>query len=87
MKEAASNRYFSAAGTAVPTSRTPGPLTARGRSSRWPPTLLFRSGAVMAFDEATSQLVLFGGESGTTSLNDTWVWVGRSNSWASYLRR
>jgi hypothetical protein len=30
----------------------------------------------MAFDPATGQLVLFGGNNGTGNLNDTWIWTG-----------
>ncbi len=37
-----------------------------------------REGAVLAYDGATRQLVLFGGETGTNSglLSDTWTWDG-----------
>lgn len=37
-----------------------------------------RQGATMAYDAATRQLILFGGETGTNSglLNDTWTWDG-----------
>ena len=38
-----------------------------------PPTLAF---AAMADDPATGQVVLFGGENGTTYLNQTWTWNG-----------
>jgi hypothetical protein len=30
----------------------------------------------MAYDPATSQLLLFGGYNGTTYMNDTWSWTG-----------
>lgn len=35
-----------------------------------------RSSASMAFDTATGQLILFGGNSNGTFLNDTWNWDG-----------
>jgi eukaryotic-like serine/threonine-protein kinase len=37
-----------------------------------------RQGATMAYDAAAGQLILFGGETGTSSglLNDTWTWNG-----------
>jgi hypothetical protein len=35
-----------------------------------------RSENLLAYDAATSQLVLFGGESGITNFDDTWVWTG-----------
>ncbi|MCO5314763.1 MAG: Ig-like domain-containing protein [Solirubrobacterales bacterium] len=35
-----------------------------------------RQSAAMAFDESTGEMVLFGGHSGSGSLNDTWVWDG-----------
>lgn len=38
-----------------------------------------RANALMAYDEATRQLVLFGGGGSRTTLNDTWVWTG--NTW------
>jgi hypothetical protein len=44
-----------------------------------------RQGAVMAYDAATGQLVLFGGATGTRSglLSDTWVWDGTTWSQAA----
>lgn len=39
-----------------------------------------RYAAAMAYDSATSQLVLFGGFNNSGLLNDTWVWSGRA--WA-----
>src|SRR5438552_1421826 len=35
-----------------------------------------RSGAAMTYDQASGQLVLFGGNSGFGALSDTWVWNG-----------
>jgi len=35
-----------------------------------------RYGASMAYDTATSQLLLFGGYNGTTYMSDTWAWTG-----------
>ena len=35
-----------------------------------------RSGAAMAFDAANGSVVLFGGQSRTRSLDDTWTWDG-----------
>lgn len=35
-----------------------------------------RAGAVMAYDAATKQLILFGGQSGPNLLNETWTWTG-----------
>ncbi len=35
-----------------------------------------RAGASIAFDPATGQLILFGGEDGSIFLNDTWTWSG-----------
>lgn len=35
-----------------------------------------RIGASMGWDPATSQLILFGGEVGSTYYNDTWLWNG-----------
>ncbi len=35
-----------------------------------------RSGAVLAYDPATDQLVLFGGYNGSAWLADTWTWTG-----------
>lgn len=35
-----------------------------------------RMQAVMAYDDATGQLVLYGGNSGSSLLSDTWVWTG-----------
>ncbi|HMD44791.1 MAG TPA: hypothetical protein VKG43_01430 [Acidimicrobiales bacterium] len=35
-----------------------------------------RSGAVMAYDPATAQLVLFGGTTASGLVNDTWTWSG-----------
>ncbi len=37
-----------------------------------------RMQAVMAYDDATGQLVLYGGNTGFGFLNDTWVWTGTS---------
>jgi hypothetical protein len=44
-----------------------------------------RQGAVMAYDAATEQLVLFGGATGTRSglISDTWVWDGTTWSQAA----
>jgi GH35 family endo-1,4-beta-xylanase len=39
-----------------------------------------RRGAAMAYDAVHSQVVLFGGVSGTTTLQDTWTWNG--TDWA-----
>jgi hypothetical protein len=35
-----------------------------------------RSETLLAYDAATSQLVLFGGENGIANFDDTWVWTG-----------
>jgi hypothetical protein len=35
-----------------------------------------RNSAMMAYDPATSQLVLFGGQGGGYTLDDTWLWTG-----------
>jgi hypothetical protein len=35
-----------------------------------------RTGAAMAYDAARGVVVLFGGQSGTATLNDTWTWNG-----------
>ena len=35
-----------------------------------------RQSTAMAFDESTGEMVLFGGYSGSASLNETWVWDG-----------
>lgn len=35
-----------------------------------------RSGAAMAYDKASRKIVLFGGDSHTAFLNDTWTWDG-----------
>lgn len=41
-----------------------------------------RQAATMAFDEAASNVVLFGGENGSASLlNDTWIWDGMEQTW------
>ncbi len=37
-----------------------------------------RSGAALAYDEATQKLVLFGGRGGTGLIADTWTWNGQS---------
>src|ERR1700730_9316792 len=37
-----------------------------------------RRGAMMAFDEATKSVVLFGGVGSKGMLNDTWSWDGRT---------
>ena len=39
-----------------------------------------RNGASMAYDPATSQLLLFGGANGSTFYGDTWKWTG--TAWA-----
>jgi hypothetical protein len=41
-----------------------------------------RQAGGMAFDQATGQLLLFGGANATTSLNDTWLWSGTTWSQA-----
>jgi len=44
---------------------------------------LGRWGAPMAYDAATHQLVLFGGQDRNgTDLNDTWVWNGTAQGWS-----
>jgi hypothetical protein len=35
-----------------------------------------RYGTISAYDPATGQLVMFGGNSGSTDLDDTWIWNG-----------
>src|SRR5947207_2004376 len=35
-----------------------------------------RVSAVMAYDAATKQLILFGGQTGPDFLNETWSWTG-----------
>src|SRR4051812_39871735 len=35
-----------------------------------------RSAAAMAYDDATRQVVLFGGQMGSGPVGDTWVWSG-----------
>jgi len=40
-----------------------------------------RSGAAMAYDSATSQIVLFGGVNGSTYDNDTWVYTPSNDTW------
>ena len=42
-----------------------------------------RYGHAMAFDLATSRVVLFGGQSGATLLGDVWSWNGATNTWTS----
>jgi RHS repeat-associated protein len=44
-------------------------------------TPLARYGASVAYDQATSNVVLFGGTDGTNYFSDTWIWNGRT--WAS----
>jgi hypothetical protein len=44
-----------------------------GSSAGQPPA---RSGAAMAYDAANGSVVLFGGQSRTRSLDDTWTWDG-----------
>lgn len=56
-------------------------LSISGSNGTWTnlaPTTLpsGRVGAVMAYDTASSQMILFGGKSGTGTLNDTWQWSG-----------
>src|SRR5580704_2567057 len=41
-----------------------------------------RSGAAMAYDAANGSVVLFGGQRGTRSLDDTWTWDGSAWSQA-----
>ncbi len=40
--------------------------------------LAARNSATMAYDPATNQTILFGGNNGSTYYNDTWVWSGTS---------
>jgi hypothetical protein len=35
-----------------------------------------RSNAAIAYDGATNQIVLFGGQAGASVLGDTWTWDG-----------
>src|SRR5689334_18573738 len=42
-----------------------------------------RSGAAMAYDPATGDVVLFGGKSGNVALSDTWLWNG--STWTEVL--
>ncbi len=40
-----------------------------------------RAGAAMAYDSATSQIVLFGGSNGSTTDSDTWLYSEASDTW------
>jgi hypothetical protein len=39
-----------------------------------------RASAAMAYDSATSQLILFGGSNASSAVNDTWVWT--ASTWS-----
>jgi hypothetical protein len=40
-----------------------------------------RAGASMAYNAATSQIVLFGGQNGSTYNNETWLYTASSDTW------
>jgi len=49
------------------------------------PTPSARKGAAIAYDPASKQVLLFGGQGASGALNDTWLWDGISQAWEQVI--